>query len=198
MRFGPRRVEILMTLSDPVLNEFSTGLVHRIRDRAKGVDPKSARIVNTRPEEFILAGFLTPRAAPQPGDTDGEASEGSTDLPQDSAYEQTAIGLEWMVDAEAFPTAKTIAVDVDIHVYVRVTPTFEEQMGTGSWRIERIAGGVTTGKKTQNAVPAWKRILMPRISVDIPIPDLLTDRTVTIPLSGEMKVSLSEQEMADL
>lgn len=190
-----------MTLSDSALNEFSTSLVNRIRDRAKGVDDKSARIVNTRPEEFILTGFLTPRAiahADDAGGGEGEDNEGTTDLPQDSAYEQTAIGLEWMVDAETFPTAKTIPVEIDINIYVRLMPTFEEQGAMGSWRVERASGGSSGGKRFQNAIPVWKRVAIPRIAVDIPIPDLLKNRTVVMPLAREMKIALSEQDLLEL
>lgn len=89
-----------MPLNDHVLNAFASELADCVRERAKGRDDKSARIVNTRPDEFVLAGFLTPRYSGDVGAQDED--ESATDLPQDSAYEQTAIGIEWMVDAAGF------------------------------------------------------------------------------------------------
>jgi hypothetical protein len=41
---------------------FARALAESIRARAKGIDDDSARIVNTRPQEHVLSGFLTPAA----------------------------------------------------------------------------------------------------------------------------------------
>src|SRR3974377_819812 len=107
-----------MPLTAHMLNAFATELANCVRERAKGRDNKAARIVNTRPDEFVLAGFLTPRSQDDVGAHDEDGS--ATDLPQDSAYEQTAIGIEWMVEAEGCLALQTIEVDVSAHVYVRV------------------------------------------------------------------------------
>src|SRR5262249_8851634 len=104
-----------MSLSDHVLNAFATSLTDCVRERARGCDDKSARIVNTRPDEFVLAGFLTPRSVGESAAHDEDNA--ATDLPQDSAYEQTAIGLEWMVDARLFSEVDTFEVEVSAHVY---------------------------------------------------------------------------------
>jgi hypothetical protein len=104
-----------MPLNDQVLNAFATSLADCVRERAKGCDDKSARIVNARPNEFVLAGFLTPRSVGDHTPRDDE-DEAATDLPQDSAYEQTAIGLEWMVDAREFSKIDTFEVEVSAHV----------------------------------------------------------------------------------
>ena len=140
-----------MPLNDQVLNAFATSLADCVRERAKGCDDKSARIINTRPNEFVLAGFLTPRSV---GDsTAHDEDEAATDLPQDSAYEQTAIGLEWMVDAQEFSKIRTFDVEVSAHVYLRVLPTFNEQelrfVAHRAARSRWYAGSETSGDRSR-------------------------------------------------
>lgn len=182
-------------LSDQVLNSFATSLADRVRDRAKGCDDKSARIVNTRPNEFILAGFLTPRSLAQVVAPQGE-DEAATDLPQDSAYEQTAIGLEWMVDAHEFSKIDTFDVEASAHVYLRVLPTFDEQEGFGSWHIERPAADGTPGRRLQAAVPVWIRIDIPTFRVSVPVRALVADRKVVMPVAPQFSFALSDEERA--
>src|SRR5437016_5859146 len=94
-----------MPLLDSDFNNFATALTRRFADRSKGLDPDSRRIIAARPSDHILAGFLTPVRSDQPFPISAEASEQETevdaaladDLPRDSAYEQTSIGLEWIV-----------------------------------------------------------------------------------------------------
>src|SRR5437870_8224211 len=122
---GHVRREMFMALNDGIFNAFATNLTYRVRDRAKGIDERSERIINTRPEEFILAGFLTPRSRSQ-DNSNPDDDESADDLPQDSAYEQTAIGLEWMVVAAGFAAETSIEVEIGGYVYVRMLPTFEQ------------------------------------------------------------------------
>lgn len=181
-----------MPLNDHVLNAFASELADCVRERAKGRDNKSERIVNTRPDEFVLAGFLTPRS---PGNVGAQDEDGiATDLPQDSAYEQTAIGIEWMVDAADFSALQTIEVEVSAHVYMRVLPTFDEQ-SLGSWHIERLPTGAP-GQRRQAAVPVWKRVNIPSFRAPVQVSGLLADRKVVIELDQRFVLTLSDEELA--
>jgi len=185
-----------MSLNDQVLNAFATSLVDCVRERAKGCDDKSARIVNTRPDEFVLAGFLTPRSLGERA-AQGE-DEAATDLPQDSAYEQTAIGLEWMVDAREFAEVGTFDVEVSAHVYLRVLPTFDEQQSFGSWHIERPAPAGAPGQRLQGAVPVWIRVNIPAFRVPVPVPALITHRKVVIAVAPQFAFVISDEERASI
>src|SRR5947207_10206846 len=94
-------MELSMILSDSDYNAFASTLVRRVAERAKGIDSENARIIGARPADRILAGFLTPadltpldqsrqRPAEEPEDFLAD------DLPKDSAYEQSAVGIEWI------------------------------------------------------------------------------------------------------
>jgi hypothetical protein len=185
-----------MSLNDQVLNAFATNLVNCVRERAKGRDDKSARIVNTRPDEFVLAGFLTPRSVGTGAAHDED--DAATDLPQDSAYEQTAIGLEWMVDAQRFSEISSIEVDVSAYVYVRVLPTFDEQRAFGSWQVERPSPAGVAGQRRQAAVPVWIRLSIPEFRIPVPGSTLLANRKVVIKLDGRFAPSLSGTELASV
>lgn len=98
-----------MALTDADYNGFARSLVERVAQRAKGLDDESQRLVGVRPSDHILVGFLTP------GGTQSEATKAADsamvtersdglaekraeellaeDLPQDSAYEQTGVGM---------------------------------------------------------------------------------------------------------
>src|SRR5277367_1994525 len=124
-------------IDDCTYNTFARVLAEHIRLRSKGLDQDSARIVNTRPSEHILAGFLTPRspAVPPP---DGTSEVDIDDLPRDSAFELTAVGLEWLADREELSRLDSLSVSLSLSVYIRCTPTFEEQKKHGTWHRERV------------------------------------------------------------
>lgn len=183
-------------LNDPALNGFASALANSVRERAKGCDDKSVRIVNTRPDEFVLAGFLTPRNVEGIGSQDED--DVATDLPQDSAYEQTAIGLEWMVDAEAFSVLDTIGVELSGHVYVRVFPTFDEQQSLGSWHVDRARAGGVVGQKRQAAIPVWLRVNIPSFRVEVPVSELLANHSAVIGVEQHFALSLSPEELATI
>lgn len=82
-------------INDQTYNAFARALVAQIGCRAKGIDDESARIVNIRPQEHILAGFLTPRSVAHPPPPDHAQEDEVDDLPRDAAFELTSIGLEW-------------------------------------------------------------------------------------------------------
>ena len=133
-------------IDDQTYNAFARALTEQIRQRAKGLDDESARIVNTRPQEHVLAGFLTPRSIvqPRPDAVNGESD--IDDLPRDSAFELTSIGLEWLADNDALARLDTLSLSLSLNVYIRCTPTFEEQKKSGSWRREHAAGGADVQK----------------------------------------------------
>src|ERR1022692_401674 len=161
-------------IDDRTYNAFARALAEHIRLRAKGLAQDSARIVNARPQEHILAGFLTPRspAVPPP---DGSSDADIDDLPRDSAFELTAVGLEWLADREELTRLESLSVSLSLSVYIRCTPTFEEQKKYGSWRRERI-GNQADMQKVQTVVPIWRRLDIPEFAVNVPVTELLRDK----------------------
>src|ERR1017187_450030 len=158
-------------IDDRTYNTFARALAEHVRLRAKGLDQESSRIVNARPQEHILAGFLTPRvpAVPPPDElSDSEID----DLPRDSAFELTAVGLEWLADREQLARLESLSVFLSLSVYIRCTPTFEEQKKYGSWRRERI-GNQADMQKVQTVVPIWRRLDIPEFAVNVPVTELL-------------------------
>src|SRR5438128_10678273 len=123
-----------MALTPDVYNQFTTSLVERIVERALGQDPASQRLLDIQPADHVLAGFLTPIRPPAVSELEEEASE-EDDLPQDSPYEQSSFGLEWLVPKGALQNAHghKLHVAVDLSVYLRRLPTYEEQWEHLSW-----------------------------------------------------------------
>lgn len=177
-------------IDDQTYNTFARSLAEQIRERAKGLDDESARIVNTRPQEHILAGFLTPRSAEdQDGPADGDPE--NDDLPRDKAFELTSLGLEWLADLEALTQCQAISAAVSLNVYVRCTPTFEEQKRLGAWRRDPAAAAIPA-QKIQAVVAVWRRVAFPEFSVDISIPDLLRDKRQHIDISPSLAVATAD------
>src|SRR5438874_845579 len=135
-----------MPLTDSDFNNFASELTHRFAQRSKGLDPDSRRILAARPSDQILAGFLTPTWPEQSrsvlsseanGDVESDIDDVeevlADDLPRDSAYEQTALGLEWLVRRDQMVPGAEIEVELGLSVYVRRFPTFEEQSERKIW-----------------------------------------------------------------
>ena len=97
---------------------FARGFASRFGDRVIGLDDASARLVSVHPPDHILGGFLTPVRREEEGDEDGSVE----DLPLDSAYEQTSVGLEWITPEAAGPHTN-IEIALSLWVYLRVLPT---------------------------------------------------------------------------
>jgi hypothetical protein len=172
-------------IDDQTYNSFARALAMQISCRAKGLDAESVRIVNVRPQEHILAGFLTPRpqAAQQPA---GQLQDEDTDdLPRDSAFELTSFGLEWLADRSALQKVKSLSTSVALNLYVRCTPVFGEQRRMGSWRREH---GPASGQaqRTQSLIPVWRRIEVPQFPVEIAIDALLKDKRQRIDISSSL------------
>ena len=162
-------------IDDQIYNRFARALSEQVRDRAKGLDAASSRIVNTRPQEHVLSGFLTPRSRPAPADhvANADPDDDADELPRDSAFELSAIGLEFMADRKALVQLSSLRVDLSLQLYVRVLPTLAEQRQFGTWQKDRGAAPTT---KSQALIPVWKRVVLPRFSADIDVASLLQHR----------------------
>jgi len=170
----------MATIDERVYNQFASTLANDIRERAKGLDQGSSRIVRSHPNEHNLSGFLTPRAAPQPLLV-GADEETADDLPRDSSFSMTSLGMEFMVDNELLSTVSSIACEVDLNVYVRSLPTLAEQLRYGVWRRESAPTNQLSGK-VQAIVDVWRRVTIPPIQTHLPIQQLISDRKIKIPL----------------
>src|SRR5260370_39680500 len=124
-----------MPITDAALTGFAEAVADKIACRATGLDIDSARIVATRPADHILSGFLTPvrrREVDQGSDADERLAE---DLPQDTAYEQTAMGFERLAPRNALGAGSVLSVAVTMSVYVRQLPSYEEQSKPAVWHV---------------------------------------------------------------
>jgi hypothetical protein len=184
-------------IDDANYNAFARSIANSIRCRAKGLDAGSARIVNGRPSDHILSGFLTPRSIVLPPRNAADDDSEVDDLPRDAAFELTSIGLEWRADKEAFLRLATLSLSVQLNVYVRCTPSFDEQRSAGSWRRE-YAGGTGPGQKVQSLISVWRRCELPAIPVTISVPILLKDRKQRIDISEYLKLTPEQLSAPDI
>ena len=172
-----------MALTPDVYNQFSTSLVERIVERALGQDPASQRLLDIRPADHVLAGFLTPIRPPVDLAFEEEASE-ENDLPQDSPYEQSSFGLEWLVPKDALQSTPgyKLHVDVDLSVYLRRLPTYEEQLAQISW-----SKAQENGEQTSPILPLWTREDLPPLNVTIDLTALQPtgrfERSLAVPFA---------------
>jgi Helicase conserved C-terminal domain len=198
-----------MSLTDQDYNAFARALVCRFSERAKGVDQGSSRIVNLRPSDHILAGFLTPvpvvlRAASGTLSPDENAMEESDeiladDLPKDSAYEQTAIGMEWIAPVKAFEEGKDLEVDAGFFVFIRRLPTFNDQKTYAVWRdvqgshqnrgTQQQEATPTQAAKVAKLVPVWTREHVANLLFRIPLAELLRQRKISRDLTPEIRTA---------
>ena len=180
-------------IDDQVYNRFARALAESIRTRAKGIGDDSARIVNTRPQEHVLSGFLTPHdlpvVAPPVDDTDPDAQ--IDDLPKDSAFELTSLGLEFMADRVSLAAHETLAVTLQLNVYVRVVPCWSEQKQFGTWQRDRAAGQAPT-TKSQALVPAWRRFQIAPFDVAVTVADLLRFKRQRINLASHIRLTAAD------
>jgi len=131
-------------------NAFARGLSERFGGRVLGVDESSARLVESRPADHVLAGFLTASA-----NEDNGVGASEDDLPKDSPYEQTSLGFEWLLPTGLVRATDCVELELRFHIYVRRLPTFEELEKTLVWKVERKEG---VPQEEQAALPAvWSR-----------------------------------------
>jgi hypothetical protein len=173
-------------INDQTYNSFARALVSEISRRAKGLDDESARIVNVRPQEHILAGFLTPRAAVLQQVAAAAQEDEVDDLPKDSAFELTSIGLEWLADQDRLKNLKSLSTSISLNLYVRCTPEVEEQRRLGSWRREHAPAGTPQGQRVQQVIPVWRRIEIPQFDVEIGIDTLLRQKRQRVDITQHL------------
>ena len=180
-------------IDDQVYNRFARALAESIRARAKGIDDDSARIVNTRPQEHVLSGFLTPHDPPAavPAADDTEAGAEIDDLPKDSAFELTSLGLEFMADRASLAAHAALTVTLQLNLYVRVVPSWSEQKRFGTWQRDRGTGQAPIAK-LQALVLAWRRFQIAPFDVAIAVTDLLRFRRQRVNVSTQIRLSAAE------
>lgn len=142
-------------------NAFARGLSERFGGRVLGFDESSARLVESRPCDHVLAGFLTGSAS--------DSRQGSTedDLPKDTPYEQTSMGFEWLMPTALVEGTHFIEVEVRFHVYVRRLPRFEELEQTLVWKVERKEGAPEEERAVLPAVWSRERPVVRRARVSL-------------------------------
>ena len=162
---------------------FARRFTDHFAARVIGLDPSLARIVNLRPADQVLGGFLTPVREDEDSDADGSIE----DLPQDSAYEQTAMGLEWLIDQDAL-SSTSLAVSISLSVYARVMPTYEEQRAGQRWDRPRGRARQDLGQEAEaQIVPVWQRIDLKPVTLDIPLADMVSRRRLRIDISASLR-----------
>lgn len=199
-----------MPLTDSDFNSFALGLAERFAERAIGLDTDNARLLNARPSDQVLSGFLTPS---QPDRGDGTAAsedELAEDLPLDGPYEQTSIGLHWRVPRAALRGGVRLQAEVRLHVYVRRLPTRQEQTDQGVWRVPRSAahtgngssqGAARASAQQADLVAVWTRESLPPFVVDtsrLDMGELRRRRRLIIPLRDAFREAVAGISQQDL
>jgi hypothetical protein len=163
-----------MPITDSDYNNFATAVTGYFTERCKGLDEDSERIVDKRPSDHILVGFLTPvkdenNSHPPSGsksslgeDNESEEEELANDLPQDAAHEQTALGLEWIAPIEQLTKPEvSFKVEFQTNIYVRRLPTLSEQRTRVEWNWKKKP----EDPRTCNMIQVWSRHRIPPTEV---------------------------------
>jgi hypothetical protein len=176
------RSEKRTKMTPEVYNQFALSLVDHIVERALGCDPESERIVDARPADHILAGFLTPvHPASESASLENSEELASEDLPQDRPHEQSAIGLEWLAPVAGL-TEGRLEVEVGFSVYVRRVPTYEELHSHMSWNRIRNEGEVPSIP----IIEVWTREALPNFSLSLELARLHREKRVALPFETEV------------
>lgn len=189
-------------LTDKDLNAFGQGLATHFASRATGMDDSSERLVLRRPSDHVLAGFLTPVSTGGSEEEDPDAQLAS-DLPRDTALEQTSLGMHWLIDRKALERGQQVKVAVRLSVYVRRLPSIEDQR-QALWVIPREVARAAhnTGNEPRRqapVVPVWTREDLEPINLDpIDIHFLLENRILRIPLASFLMARLQTRQSDDL
>ena len=193
-----------MAFTHTTLNNFASTLSSLIAQRAVGLDDASERIVELRPAEQILAGFLTPMNDEEAKDTrDADIDEQLyEDLPQDSPYEQTSVGFEWLAPQQALQKCATMTLVIDCAVYIRRLPTYQEQSKYGTPKTEKpkvssvskgVADATVQGQavRYEDLVMVWTREkLADPLSVEINLDQLIKERVLRMNLGDDLQKRL--------
>lgn len=184
-----------MPITDSDYNNFATAITRYFTERCKGLDDESERIVDKRPSDHILVGFLTPvkddnnTHPPSAGksssniDDDSEEEELANDLPQDAAHEQTALGLEWIAPIEQLmKPGVSFKVEFKTNIYVRRLSTLSEQKSRVEWNWRKKPEDPRTCKMIQ----AWARHQIPTAEVIFETAELWNKRKLTADVSSSI------------
>jgi hypothetical protein len=188
-----------MPLTDADYNGFATSLVNRFADRLSGLDPTAIRLVDERPQDHVLAGFVTPLEIHNAGsDRDAETVDDdellATDLPRDSSYEQTSIGAEWLMPTQV--SKGEIKFSVSGAVYVRRLPQFDEQTKFGIWQTIPEPSG--TPQRISELIPVWTREQFEPITASLSIRELVGKRRLLVDLSLDLAQRFRSIDVLDL
>jgi hypothetical protein len=191
-----------MPLTDSDYNNFATTITRRFAERCKGLDDGSYRIIDRRPADNILAGFLTPvrdgqdstaagsdsrNRSASPGGPDPSADGEDAfvdDLPRDTPYEQTAMGLEWIAPLEEMRDGVVVAVELQTCVYVRRLAARDEQQPRIEWHWQGAAGS----SRTCSMIRVWTRETLPPLGVSFDAGNLRRKRRLSLPVSEQVRV----------
>ncbi|HXG89479.1 MAG TPA: DEAD/DEAH box helicase family protein [Vicinamibacterales bacterium] len=185
-----------MALTDPDYNAFATSVVGRFARRLRGLDPTAERLVGIRPQDHILAGFLTPvetTDAPDGGNVDVDAALAS-DLPRDSTYEQTSVGAEWLMPVNQ--ASGELQVSITGSVYVRRIPQWEEQVRTGVW--QTITDPVAGPRRMSELVPVWTREPFEAIGASVALEELFKKGRLRVDLGPALADRLRNADISKL
>ena len=185
-----------MALTDSDYNAFASALVSRLADRLRGLDAGAHRLVGTRPQDHVLAGFLTPAEpedSPEAGEDDLDDALAS-DLPRDSTYEQTSVGAEWLMPVDQ--ALGDLQVTVAGAVYARRIPDFDEQNKNGVW--QTITDPIAGTRRFSELVPVWTRERFDPILISLSLADLSMRRRLRVDLSTQLSERLQDVDTAKL
>jgi hypothetical protein len=184
-----------MPITDSDYNNFATAITRYFTERCKGLDDESERIVDKRPSDHILVGFLTPvknenNSRPQSGsgvssskNGDSEDEELINELPQDAAHEQTALGLEWIAPIEQLMKPNvSFKVEAQMNIYVRRLATLSEQQPRSEWSWRKKQ----EDPRTCNMIQAWSRHRIPSTEVFFETAKLWNKRKLTEDVSSSI------------
>lgn len=135
-------------------NAFARGLTQHFVSRALGLDDASAQIVGLQPSDQVLAGFLTPGGGSV---SSPEGLEDDGDLRQDSAYEQTAIGMEWRSESTLLDSSQSLDISVSFNVFVRRLPSYDQVKQSLTWRRRRPMKDAASSAEYAEPTAVWTR-----------------------------------------
>jgi hypothetical protein len=189
-----------MPLTNADYNAFAQALANRFVERAKGLDETSQQIINLRPADHVLAGFLTPAPSSQYQTMDDDTDTAlADDLPKDTPYEQSAIGLEWIAPITALHNSLIVEIEARVRVYVRRYPSFEQQKKYVSWRVLHRPraphvpiidrDGLAASDRPQRhaeLIPVWTQETLPPLRAKIDLGELYKSRRLMIDFSAQV------------
>lgn len=203
-----------MAINHNTLNNFARTLGKLIAQSAVGLDDASERIVGQRPSDHVLAGFLTPlqngkekiEAEKKGVESEAQLDERlNEDLPQDSPYEQTGVGFEWLAPRDALSGPTQMKVTIECAVYVRRMPTLAEQHKYGTQKTKPQKSSATAKSNTpiqgqiaaehyQDPIPVWTRERPTHpITLNIDLSQLLRNHIFQKDIAQDLKQALSIQ-----